>query len=169
MKSNIVNVVAFNIAWFGLVFIGNLFIPIAVLIFVFQCWCLRSTKNDLVFILSVATLGIWLDFALVFSGVFIFPGTNGIPLWLIMLWLFFATTIRQSIAFLEKSKVLQFLVGATFAPLSYLGGAKLSAVTLVPPLGVSYMLLACIWAPLMLIIFRLSRWMLTLEENNDVD
>ena len=164
IKSPLWNLVGFNIAWFGLVFIGDLFIPVAAVLFIVQLWAFQSTKNELLLICLVATTGIWLDYALVYLGVFIFPETNGIPLWLITLWIVFAGTIRHSLAFLEKSKLLQFFTGAIFAPLSYLAGAKLSVVYLVPSLGVSYVLLACIWAPLMLMFFALSRWILVLNE-----
>ncbi|MBA6390995.1 DUF2878 domain-containing protein [Colwellia sp. BRX10-3] len=166
MKSALWNLVAFNAAWFGLVVIGNLFIPIASIIFCAQLWYFQATKNEILLICLVATIGIWLDFALVYSGVFIFPETEGIPFWLMTLWLLFAGTIRHSLAFLAKSKVLQFFVGSLFAPLSYLAGAKLSVVYLVPSLGFSYLLLACLWGPLMLVVFSLSRWLLVLEEEN---
>ncbi|MFT5812992.1 MAG: hypothetical protein ACI9VT_000730 [Psychroserpens sp.] len=78
----------------------------------------------------------------------------------------FAGTIRHSLAFLAKSKVLQFVVGALFAPLSYLAGAKLSVVYLVPSLGFTYLLLACLWGPLMLVVFSLNRLLIVLEEEN---
>lgn len=166
IKSALWNLVAFNAAWFGLVVIGNLFIPIAAIILCVQLWYFQATKNEILLICLVATIGIWLDFALVYSGVFIFPETEGIPFWLMILWLLFAGTIRHSLAFLAKSKVLQFVVGALFAPLSYLAGAKLSVVYLVPSLGFSYLLLACLWGPLMLVVFSLSRWLQVLEEEN---
>ena len=167
-KPILFNLVGFNIDWFGLVFIGNLFIPIASMIFIAQLWFFRVTKNEMLLIFLVAAAGIGLDHALVYSGVFIFPGSHGIPLWLTTLWFVFAGTIRHSLAFLENAKLLQLFVGAIFAPLSYIAGAKLSVVYFVPSLGVTYFLLASVWAPLMLVIFSLSRWLLTLEEKSNV-
>jgi len=168
MKSNLWNLVAFNVSWFGLVFTGNIFIPIAVILFSVQLWYFQSTKNEILLICLVATVGILLDFTLVYTGVFIFPDTKGIPFWLITLWIVFAGTIRHSLVFLANSKVLQFAVGALFAPLSYISGAKLSMVYLVPSLGFSYFLLACVWGPLMLVIFSINRWLVNLEEEKHV-
>lgn len=158
-KSILCNLVAFNIAWFGLVFIGNLFIPIALILLGSQLWFCQASKNELLLICLVAVIGMSLDLTLVFSGIFIFPNTEFIPFWLMILWVFFASTIRHSLAFLSYSKFLQFLVGATIAPLSYLAGAKLSVVYLAPSLGFSYLILACLWGPLMVFIFALSRWL----------
>ena len=165
IKSPLWSLAVFNLAWFGLVFIGDLFIPIAVILLGAQLWYFKSTKNEILLICLVATLGIWLDFALVYSGVFIFPGTDGIPFWLIILWIFFASTIRHSLAFLTNSKLLQFFVGAISAPLSYLAGAKLAVVDLGLSVGSSYLLLACFWGPLMVLIFALSGWLLVKEKS----
>tara|TARA_R110000744_G_scaffold117745_1_gene220133 strand:+ start:25688 stop:26173 length:486 start_codon:yes stop_codon:yes gene_type:complete len=156
----------FNVAWFGLVFIGNVFIPIAAILLGAQLWFFQITKNEIILICLVATLGIWLDFALISAGVFIFPDTDGIPFWLITLWIVFAGTIRHSLAFLANSKILQFFIGAIFAPLSYLAGAKLSVLYLVPSWGFSYLLLACLWGPLMLVIFGLSHWLQVEDESH---
>jgi hypothetical protein len=165
IKSPLWNLVAFNLAWFGLVFIGDLFIPIAAILFGAQLWYFKSTKNEILLICLVATLGIGLDLALVYSGIFIFPATEGIPFWLITLWIIFASTIRHSLAFLANSKLLQFAVGAISAPLSYLAGAKLAVVDLGLSAGSSYLLLACLWGPLMVFMFALSRWLLVKEKS----
>lgn len=167
--STLSNLVGFNIAWFGLVFTGDMFIPVAMILFISQLWFFKATKNEIPLICLVASIGIGLDLTLVYFGVFIFPDTEGIPLWLLTLWLVFAGTIRHSLAFLENTKLLQLFVGAIFAPLSYIAGAKLSVVYFVPSLGVTYLMLASIWAPLMLVFFALSRWMLALKEETNVD
>ncbi|ASP48067.1 DUF2878 domain-containing protein [Cognaticolwellia beringensis] len=159
VKYTLWNLVMFNVAWFGLVFIGNLFIPIAAILLGAQLWFFQTTKNEIILICLVATIGIWLDFALISTGVFIFPDTDGIPFWLITLWIVFAGTIRHSLAFLANSKIMQFFIGAIFAPLSYLAGAKLSVLYLVPSWGLSYLLLAGLWGPLMLVFFGLSHWL----------
>ena len=158
-KSVLWNIVVFNTNWFGLIFIGNLFIPVAVILLSVQCWYLKTSKNELLLICLVSALGILLDLALVYGGGFIFPNTPGLPFWLIALWFCFASTIRHSLAFLANSKVLQFIVGGLLAPFSYLAGANFAVVTLTPSLGESYLLLACLWGPLMLLIFALSRWL----------
>lgn len=160
------NLISFNVAWFGLVFCGNLFIPVAIVLLGTQLWMSDTDKSDALLILLVAVIGVLLDFALVYAGVFTFPDTDYLPFWLITLWFCFASTIRQSLAFLANSRWFQLFVGVFLAPLSYLAGANLSVVQLAPSLGVSYLLLACLWGPLMLLIFFLSTWLNNKEQNH---
>ncbi len=167
--STLSNLIGYNIAWFGLILTGDNFIPVAIALLVSQLWLFKATKNEILLIFLVASVGIGLDLILVYLDIFIFPDTEWIPLWLLTLWFVFAGTIRHSLAFLERSKLLQFFVGGIFAPLSYIAGAKLSVVNFTPSLGVTYFLLASVWAPLMLVIFSLSRWLLTFEEKTNVD
>lgn len=51
------------------------------------------------------------------------------PLWLMALWLSFATTIRHSLGWLTGRPVLQVLLGLVGGPLAYLGGESLGALT----------------------------------------
>ncbi len=158
-KSVLWNLVCFNIAWLGLVFIGNPFIPVAIFLFGTQLWFFSTEKSDFALIFMVAVIGITLDFSLVYTGVFTFPDTEYIPFWLITLWFCFASTIRLSLDFLAKSIWLQFFMGTCFAPLSYIAGAKANVVYLSPSISMSYLLLAVLWGPLMLVFFALSRWL----------
>lgn len=160
------NIVAFNIIWFGLIFIGNGFIPIAAIMLCIHIWQFQAFKSEILLICLVATIGILLDTSLVYAGIFTFPNTIGIPFWLTVLWFCFACTIRHSLAFLANSKLMQLVFGALLAPLSYLAGANLSVVQLSPSLAVSYLILACLWGPLMVLIFALSRWLQAAGESH---
>jgi len=160
------NIVAFNLVWFGLIFIGNAFVPIAAILLSIHIWFFQAFKSEIVLIFLVATIGILLDTSLVYAGIFTFPNTAGIPFWLTALWFCFACTIRHSLAFLAHSKIMQFIFGALLAPLSYLAGANFSVVQLSPTLVISYFILACLWGPLMLLFFALSRWLKTEGESH---
>ena len=162
----LVNLLGFNAIWFGLILLGNVFIPIAVIMLLLHLYY-QADKNELVLILIVAGVGVLLDSALIYSGTFVFPGSTQLPFWLITLWLCFAATVRHSLGFLANSKILQCLIGAIFAPLSYLAGAKFSVVYITPEFELSYLLLACLWGPLMELIFAISGW-LQIEEKNHV-
>tara|TARA_B110000495_G_C23029311_1_gene612469 strand:- start:2529 stop:3071 length:543 start_codon:yes stop_codon:yes gene_type:complete len=164
----LVNLLGFNAIWFGLILLGNVFIPIAVIMLLLHLYY-QADKNELVLILIVAGVGVLLDSALIYSGIFIFPGSTPtqLPFWLITLWLCFSATVRHSLGFLANSKILQCLIGAIFAPLSYLAGAKFSVVYITPSFELSYLLLAGLWGPLMVLVFALSAW-LQIEEKNHV-
>lgn len=48
------------------------------------------------------------------------------PLWLLSLWIAFSTTLNHSLAWLQKSPYIAFLIGGLLVPLSYLAGINLS-------------------------------------------
>jgi hypothetical protein len=101
-------------------------------------------------LLWVAACGWVLDSALLHLGVFQFPGAMLVlPLWLAILWLLFASTLRHSLSWTKRPWWMGSLLGAFGGPLSYWGGARLADVGL--PLGVwpSVLILALIWALLM--------------------
>ena len=162
----LVNLLGFNAIWFGLILLGNVFIPIAAIMLLLHLYY-QADKNELVLILIVAGVGVLLDSTLIYFGIFVFPDSAQLPFWLITLWFCFAATVRHSLSFLAKSKILQVLVGGIFAPLSYLAGAKFSVVYITPEFELSYLLLACLWGPLMVLIFAISGW-LQIEEKNHV-
>lgn len=153
----IVNLISFNLVWFGLVYWGNAFIPVAAAFF---CWHLYYTRNNdfieirLIFI--VATIGVFIDSALHYLGVFIFTENNHLPFWLITLWLCFATTLSHSLRFLDHSKIFQGLIGAIVAPLSYMAGQQFDAVKFSLSFINTYLLLAIIWGLLMMLFFHIK-------------
>lgn len=153
--------------WFGLILLGNIFIPVAAMLLFFHLHY-YAHRNELALIFVIAAIGVLLDSLLVYKNIFIFPESNQLPFWLITLWFCFAATVRHSLGFLARSKVLQCLIGAIFAPLSYLAGAKFSVVNITPSFELSYLLLACLWGPLMVLIFSLSRWMKVKEACHDI-
>jgi hypothetical protein len=104
----------------------------------------------------IVTIGIVVDTALSLAGVLIFPEQQFIPPWLITLWAAFAATIAHSLQFLSRSTILQVLVGFIFPPLSYLGGASLSAVELGYSQVMTFLILALIWSSLLVLFFNLK-------------
>lgn len=168
----LLNIIGFNLSWFGLVLLGNDFIPVTFCWLVFHVY--QSSRNksaeynsaqssnslslnwrDELSLIGLVTLtGVLVDSLLTFFGVFQFPETQIIPLWLVLLWASFAATISYSLQFLAKSKRLQMLIGFIFPPFSYLAGASFLIVEL--PYGpyITYFVLAPIWSLLMLLFFQ---------------
>lgn len=155
----LINIIGFNLSWFGLVLLGNDFIPVTL------CWLIyhlyqgqrsgnKQWRTEIVLISLVTATGILVDSVLTLSGIFQFPEHHIIPLWLVMLWASFAATIAHSLQFLAKSKRLQLLIGFVFPPFSYLAGASFLAVEL--PYGpyITYFVLAPTWSILMLLFYQ---------------
>lgn len=77
------------------------------------------------------------------------------PYWIVALWILFGTTLSLSLQWLRGRVLLAALLGAIGAPLSYLGGAELGAMTLSQP-AAAMMALAAGWAILMPALASLS-------------
>ncbi|HEX9138647.1 MAG TPA: DUF2878 domain-containing protein [Steroidobacteraceae bacterium] len=56
------------------------------------------------------------------------------PVWIVVMWMLFATTLGGVLRSLQQRLWLAALVGAAGAPLAYYGGARLGALTLTRPL-----------------------------------
>lgn len=150
------NLLGFNLSWFGLILLGNLFIPLSLLWLWLHLSMCKYAQAEVKLISSVTLIGVLVDTILHSTGILIFPNQYFIPLWLITLWAAFAATIAHSLQFLKHSKLLQALIGSIFPPLSYLAGASLSIVDLGYGQLVTYFILAPIWSVLMIIFFQLK-------------
>jgi len=160
------NIIGFNIAWFGLVYWGNAFIPIALLMLSAHLLFFIKSYKEIFFILLISVIGIYIDSLLQYFDFFIFSEDVHIPFWLMLLWASFATTISHSLQFLRLSIWLQILAGL-FAPLSYIAGHQFEAVSFGQPIITTYFVLSLIWASLFVLFFKLQLFFIGKEVNYD--
>ena len=98
---------------------------------------------------SAAAIGLGVDSVLVLTGSISFPegARNGLPppAWMSVLWINFATTLDESLAWAGERRILAAWAGAAGAPLAYLAGQGAGAIRLEfrPE---SILPLACLWA-----------------------
>lgn len=155
------NALLFQLAWFACVFGAQrpwLLLIAVGCVAVHLAWV--SQPGEWRVLLAVAACGWVLDSVLLQLGLFRFSGASPLlPLWLALLWLCFASTLRYSLNWTARSWWLGSVLGAIGGPLSYLGGARLADVGL--PLGttVSMLMLAAIWALLLPVLHRLAEWL----------
>jgi len=162
----IINIIGFDFVWFGLVFWGNIFIPVALVLLGLHFYFVSKSKvKEFYLVCVVALIGILVDSTLQYFEIFIFSMENSIPFWLVTLWFCFAATICHSLNFLQKSKILQLLVGAFLAPISYLAGHKLDVVSFGLSTSNTIIILSIIWGVLMLIFFSLKSYLIHDEVN----
>ena len=155
----LVNIIGYNIIWFGLVYWGNLFMPISLLLLTAHLYFVAKGHGELKLIFMITLIGFFVDSLLQYFSVFVFTSPNHIPYWLIMLWACFGATICHSLRFLDGSRVLQAIVGGLFAPLSYIAGYKLQAVNFGYSLIITYVVLSVIWAMLFVLFYSFkSHW-----------
>ncbi|WP_286267359.1 DUF2878 domain-containing protein [Thalassotalea atypica] len=149
----LINVIGFNLCWFGLVIWENSFIPVALIMLIAHIVSVNHRQHELLLILITSSIGICVDSVFQYLGFFIFSETQHIPFWLMTLWACFAATLGHSLSFLDSSYVLQSTVGAVFAPLSYIGGFKLNVVDFAQSILITYITLSTVWACLFLVFF----------------
>ena len=78
------------------------------------------------------------------------------PLWIILMWPLFATTLNLSMRWLKKlSPLLTAFIGALFAPLAYLAGERLGAVVY-NDIILSMAVISMAWALLLPLLVNLS-------------
>lgn len=153
----LLNIIGFNISWFGLVLLGQIFIPFTLFWLGLHLYRCKFMTAEIKLIVTITLIGIVVDSALQFLGVLIFHGQLLIPIWLMTLWAAFAATIAHSLNFLSNSTLSQILIGFVFPPLSYIGGASLSSVELGYSTLITYSLLGVTWSGLMVLFFYLKR------------
>jgi hypothetical protein len=152
----LVNFVLFQAGWFACVLGGAHGWPLAAVaaagavIGVSLCWFSADRMSDVRLLLMVALIGFCVDSINLWLGVFVLIGAplfpHLCPVWLVALWAVFGTTLRGSLGWLAGRYGLSALLGAVGGPLSYVGGAKLGAVTMPPDHTFSVVVLVVVWA-----------------------
>ena len=159
VTSKFLNIVVFNLLWVGLV-LGRdslIYLTLPSLLIYLAC-LLRIGDLKLHQILFPALIGITIDSSLTFFGIFIFTESIFIiPLWLIVLWINFSTTLTLSLSFIGKNKLVAFGLGATALPFNYTVGERLGAVTFGEPYLFSILILVLVWSVSFPILFIVSQ------------
>ena len=117
-------------------------------------------KDELKVVLACAVIGIIADTMLTLAGVFIFdpkPSTLPVPFWLIGIWLGFAGTFRHSMSYLLARPMVAVAASAVAAPLSYLAGMKLGAVSFGLDITSTALVLGLLWVCMMAVFIRIDR------------
>lgn len=102
-----------------------------------------------------ALAGCALDSVLAALGVFDFA-TWPLPLWLALLWLVLASSLRHSLAWASRPVWRGALLGAAGGPLAYLSGASLADVALPHGPLATALLLAPVWALTLPLLLRIA-------------
>lgn len=142
------NLIANNLIWIGCVIgreqtiwlIGPAVIVYAVI--------LVNTRTVKFYQIAVpAMIGISVDSVLTLSGIYQFENTSLLlPLWLIILWIAFSTTLTSSLHILGKNKIIAAGIGSVGMPINYLAGERLGAVYFGQAHLVTITILCVLWA-----------------------
>lgn len=134
----ILNFISFQLLWWACVLASKyhlsfwVFVLVGVYTLAHLMW-VESPKHGLPLVLS-ALIGILLDQLGYRWGWVSFPYSDPtsayLPLWMMALWLAFATTINVSMRWMQGKPWLAAFLGALFGPLAYWGAASLGVVFL---------------------------------------
>ena len=157
-----INILGFQVIWFGSIFFGDAFVAVTlVLIAMHLIYYKEYRASDLRLAGLCLFCGIVIDNALLFFDVMAFSSTGYtqymVPLWLLSLWFAFGFTLNHSLRYFKQRKLLAFICGAIFGPLSYLAGQRLGAVEMAFEPYWTFALFAVIWAPLFSFLTHLSQ------------
>ena len=142
-----VNFINFNLIWTASIFLGNSAFALVVLLLVLHLLMMPGPMNEIKIVMATALIGYSVDCLLTLFGFFSFEQVQGItPLWLVLLWLGFSSTIGHSLSFLIGKPLLSGLLGGLAGGVTYLSAAHFNAVKLVQTPIVSFVVLALIWA-----------------------
>jgi hypothetical protein len=159
-SSNVLNAILYQCGWLACVAGGNTWaLPAGALILALHWRLADRSARGWAFIAVAALLGLAMDLGWQRLGLLDFRGplASGIPPWLAMLWLLFATTFAHSLAWLQARLGLAALLGAAFGPLSYLAGIELGAASTRLPLWQVALAMAPAWALLLPLLVFLPR------------
>jgi len=134
----LVNFVLFQLGWFACVLGAAHGMPWAgvAVALVIVAWHLARAprpRPELTLLVIAAAIGFAWDSALVALGWIeypngaLFPGTA--PVWIVAMWVVFATTLNVSLGWLKRSLPLALLFGAVGGPLAYVAGGKLGGLS----------------------------------------
>ncbi|MGH1361845.1 MAG: DUF2878 domain-containing protein [Burkholderiaceae bacterium] len=161
----VTNVVLFQIGWFSCV-VGaahGWIWPGSVLALLIAGWHLSraiSLLPEVKLIALTLSIGLLWDSLLVSLGWLRYPHGALIPsvapVWIVALWLLFATTLNVSLRWLKPRLSTALILGAIFGPLSYWGASRLGAVDVIHPVALT-IALAAGWGAIMPSLMFASR------------
>jgi hypothetical protein len=161
----ILNFVLFQLGWFACVLGAANQLPwlafvVVIALVGIQLAFIPNPVKELQLILMVCVIGATFDQLILNHGVVHYQA-NGwspglVPIWIIGLWIAFASTLNASLRWLHDRRLIAVLFGAIGGPLAYMAAEKLGAVTLTITPS-SHIVLAVGWGVLTPLMMHLSK------------
>ena len=171
MPSKIVNFALFQCVWFACILgaaKGHPWLGVVVGLVAIIVHLMMSSNAvfELLLCVSCGVLGYIFDSTLLAGDFIRFPTYTHLgplsPLWMVMLWVCFATTMNVSMSWMKGRYVIACVMGVIAGPLSYLAGVRLGALELGANHNASIIAIAMAWGiamPVLLLInLQISKW-----------
>jgi len=130
------NLVLFKLGWIACVFFAAAGQPAASLLSVAAVVCIHLMRvpvpaKEGLLLAAAAAIGLVWESTLVSLGVMIYPGSSPdaliAPLWIVAMWVLFATTVNHGMSWIKRNVLVAALAGLIGGPLAFLGGVKAGA------------------------------------------
>lgn len=160
----IANFVLFQAAWFACVLgAANaqpwLGVGVAAAIVIVQVMFAPKLAKAAALIAIAMLIGAVVDQSFIYFDVVHYQAhgwsASWVPVWIIGLWMAFASTLNVSLRWLHGNALLQLGFGAIGGPLAYYAAQQLGAVSIVAG-AISYVVLAVFWGLVTVILFTLA-------------
>ena len=147
----LLNVVLFKTNWAACVLGGTIWGLAGVAMLLTYSYYAGTLKRDVPLLVGLVCIGSVLDSAWIMLGILDY-GTALAPLWILLLWAGLAMTLNHSMAVFRSYPVIGAIMAAGAAPVTYLTGESLGAVTVANVEGLA--LVALSWGILFFIVFK---------------
>ena len=136
MIKTLQNLALFKLGWIACVVFAAAGQPIASLLSVAAVAAIHllrvpAPRKEGLFLLAAAVIGLTWESALVMSGLLAYPGASPdamlAPLWIVAMWVLFATTVNHGMSWIKRNALIAALAGLIGGPLAFLGGVKAGA------------------------------------------
>ncbi len=159
------NFILFQLAWFacvagaayGMPWLG---VSVTLITTGWHLYQSRRAKPEMLLMFAVLLLGASFDQIMLLSELVSYQqhgwSTSLVPVWIVALWLAFASTLNLSLAWLQGRYLIAVIFGASGGPLAYFGAQNIGAVTL--PSSTSYIALSIGWAVITPALLYLAKY-----------
>jgi hypothetical protein len=134
----VTNFILFQLAWFACVMGAALAMPwmgvgVTFIILGWHFYCAKQAKPEMALMLAALFIGATFDQSMLTLQLIEYQAHGWsswlVPVWILALWLAFASTLNVSLGWMHDRYVVAVLFGAAGGPLAYLAAQKLGAVT----------------------------------------
>lgn len=160
----VANAVVFNLLWAVTIIGAANFMPwlgvaAAAAMLAGHLWIMTNGHRELRLVLLTTAIGFGADSVFAATGVLQYSSglmTSWLaPVWILSLWVAFATTLNVSFRWLQSRPGLAMLLGAVSGPMSYYAGSRMGAVVMPDP-ALALISLSVAWAILMPLLLILA-------------
>ena len=122
----------------------------------------RRRLGLLALVLALGFYGFVIETIILRAGLTAFsshePYPTVAPLWIVGLWMAFATLIEPAFGWLQGRPLMAIALGAAAGPMSYYAAMRLGALHINQPEWVGLMVVGLMWAVAMPLTLRLGKW-----------